>query len=129
MDNDSPASLMSGMDWPAFLYSLSIALVASLLSVIRARNIQKLLGKPLSPWHTVITDTLLGGLVGGVLGLAGPMAFKLLQNPAGVLSCAGVGGILGPALTDWIRDAGPDALLKRFGLERTKDGDDDAQEK
>lgn len=121
---EKPASLMSGMDWPAFLYGLSVALVASLLSVIRARNIQRLMGKPLSPWHVVITDTLLGGLVGGVLGLAGPMAFKVFQSPAGVLLCAGIGGILGPALTDLVRDTGPDVLLKKLGLERVKkDGD------
>ncbi|PJI52968.1 hypothetical protein CTI14_35090 [Methylobacterium radiotolerans] len=60
-------------------------------------------------------DTLLGGVIGFMAAVIAPGGLKSLHTFAGVTLVAGVGGTLGPKLTDWIGSNGLDVLLDWLG--------------
>lgn len=108
-------SLVANVDWPAIIYGFCMATIVSLLVTLRARNTERALGKPLTPWHFMIPDTLLGGIVGGLSSLAGPEFVPVLRNAAGVFLCAGLGGALGWRVTDWWQGNGLGVVIEWIG--------------
>ena len=111
----TPASLLAGVDWPVMVYAAGLATLMSVLVTLRARNLQRAAGQPLTSWSTVIPDTLLGGLVGVMLATIAPEVYKPLRSFAGVTLLAGVGGVLGPRVTDWVGTHGMETALDWIG--------------
>ncbi|WP_104990848.1 hypothetical protein [Deinococcus sp. NW-56] len=107
----APTSLLHGVDWPTVLYALGMATLMSVLTILRARNQQRALGQPLPGWADLIPDTLIGGLVGAMAAAFVPELWAPLKTFGGMTLCAGVGGTLGPKLTDWIGSNGLDTAL------------------
>lgn len=108
-------SLLAGVDWPVIAYAACMAALASIFSTWRARNMQAEAGLPVSSWWTLIPDTGLGMIVGTLAALMVPELFKPLKTFAGVLILAGVGGVLGPKLTDLLSTKGIGILLAYVG--------------
>lgn len=106
-----PASLLQNVDWLILGYAAGMATLMSILVTLRARNQQAATGKPLSSWASVIPDTLLGGLIGVMFALFIPELVKSLKTFSGITLLAGVGGVLGPRVTDWIGLHGLEAAL------------------
>lgn len=105
-------SVLSGVDWLAVGYAFGMATLWSLLTTARARNIQRSLGKPLSPWTALIPDTLIGGLIGGFACIIVPHFYPPAGELWGLSLLAGVGGTLGPRITDWVQEKGLETLLR-----------------
>ncbi|GAA3999994.1 hypothetical protein GCM10022631_08720 [Deinococcus rubellus] len=129
-------SLLDGVDWRAIGYALALATAMSILTTWRARNAQRLLGKPLSPWTALIPDTLLGGLVGTMAAVIVPQFYKPLGGFVGTTLLSGGFAVLGPKITDWWGDKGIGVLLRYAGtmaggvttaLVQKKDGQDDGK--
>jgi hypothetical protein len=110
MSTGSP-SLLAGVDWMVIAYAAGMATLMSVLVTLRARNLQQAAGNPLSSWVSVIPDTLLGGLIGVMFALLIPEFVKALKTFAGVTLLAGVGGVLGPRVTDWVGLHGMETVL------------------
>ena len=110
-EQTEPASLLADVDWPVMVYAAGMATLMSVLVTLRARNLQRAAGQPLTGWTAVIPDTLLGGLIGVMFALAVPELVKSLKTFAGVTLLAGVGGVLGPRVTDWVALHGIDIAL------------------
>lgn len=102
----APVSLLAGVDWLVIGYAAGMATLMSVLVTLRARNLQHAAGQPLTPWTAIIPDTLLGGLIGVMAALIVPEFIKSLRTFAGTTLLAGVGGILGPRVTDWVGSHG-----------------------
>ncbi|GAA4015757.1 hypothetical protein GCM10022631_29990 [Deinococcus rubellus] len=112
---EKTTSLLDGVDWRAIGYALALAIAMSVLTTWRARNTQRLLGKPLSPWTSLIPDTLLGGLIGTMAAVIVPQFYKPLQGFTGTTLLAGGFAVLGPKITDWWGDKGIGVLLRYAG--------------
>ncbi|AWT34505.1 hypothetical protein DM785_02300 [Deinococcus actinosclerus] len=112
-----PVSLLAGVDWLVVGYALGMATLMSVLTTLRLRNEQHLAqpDAPVPGWWTLIPDTLLGGVVGTLAALFLPEVFPVLKTFAGLSLSAGVGGILGPRLVDWVGSNGVDTLLSYVG--------------
>ena len=111
----TPASLLAGVDWLVVGYAFGMATLMSVLVTLRARNLQRAAGQALTSWSAIIPDTLLGGLIGVMFALAVPELVKSLKTFAGVTLLAGVGGVLGPRVTDWVALHGIDIALDWIG--------------
>ena len=110
-EQTEPVSLLAGVDWRVMAYAAGMATLMSVLVTLRARNLQRAAGHPLTSWSTVIPDTLLGGLIGVIAAIVIPELYRPLRTFAGVTLLAGVGGVLGPRVTDWVAQRGLDTLL------------------
>jgi hypothetical protein len=99
------------VDWLVVAYAFGMATLMSVLTTLRARNLQHVAGQPIPSWGAIVPDTLLGGLIGFMAAVIAPEVVKSLHTFAGVTLVAGVGGTLGPKLTDWIGSNGLDVLL------------------
>lgn len=108
-------SLLAGVDWLVIGYAAGMATLMSVLVTLRARNQQAFAGQPLPGWSTLIPDTLLGGVVGTIAALVLPEVFAALRTFAGVSLIAGVGGVIGPKLVDWVSARGVGVLLTWVG--------------
>lgn len=140
-DGTVPVSLLAGVDWLVVGYALGMATLMSVLTTLRARNQQQLTqpDAPVPGWWTIIPDTLLGGGVGTLLALIAPELFPALKTFAGLSLAAGVGGIVGPKLVDWVSSNGVDTLLSYVGSgagrlaqaveKRRQEGGDDSDAK
>lgn len=110
-----PVSLLSGVDWKVVGYAFGMGTLMSILITLRARAQPLPPGQTRPGWATLIPDTLLGGIIGVIFALGGPELFRALRSFLGVTILAGVGGILGPKLTDWVSLNGLDTLLDFAG--------------
>ena len=133
----APPSLLHSVDWLVVGYAFGMATLMSVLTTLRARNQQAAAGLPCPSWAAIIPDTLLGGLIGFMAAVTAPEVVKSLNTFAGVTLVAGVGGTLGPRITDWIGNNGLDVLLDWLGnragalgtaINKRKEGRDDADE-
>lgn len=116
MANIKPTdSILAGVDWQVLAYAAGMAAIMSLLTTLRARRLQHEAGVPLSSWMSLIPDTLLGGIIGAAFAVAIPEYIKPLKTFVGTFVLAGLGGILGPRVTDWISANGLDTLLDYLG--------------
>ncbi len=95
-------NIFTGLDLWVVLYAAAMALVASLLTTSRARNVQRLRGLPLSSWWTTLPDTGAGALVGTLAAVGVPRLIPALDNFTGVSLLAAGGGILGPKFWDLV---------------------------
>ena len=110
-----PPSLLHSVDWLVVAYAFGMATLMSVLTTLRARNLQRVAGQPIPSWGAIVPDTLLGGVIGFMAAVIAPEVVKSLHTFAGVTLVAGVGGTLGPKLTDWIGSNGLDVLLDWLG--------------
>lgn len=110
-----PPSLLHSVDWLVVAYAFGMATLMSVLTTLRARNLQQIAGQPIPSWGALVPDTLLGGVIGFMAAVIAPEIVKSLHTFAGVTLVAGVGGTLGPKLTDWIGSNGLDVLLDWLG--------------
>lgn len=110
-----PPSLLHSVDWLVVAYAFGMATLMSVLTTLRARNLQQIAGQPIPSWGAIVPDTLLGGVIGFMAAVIAPEVVKSLHTFAGVTLVAGVGGTLGPKLTDWIGSNGLDVLLDWLG--------------
>lgn len=110
-----PPSLLHSVDWLVVAYAFGMATLMSVLTTLRARNLQQIAGQPIPSWGAIVPDTLLGGVIGFMAAVIAPEVIKSLHTFAGVTLVAGVGGTLGPKLTDWIGSNGLDVLLDWLG--------------
>lgn len=110
-----PPSLLHSVDWLVVAYAFGMATLMSVLTTLRARNLQHIAGQPIPSWGAIVPDTLLGGVIGFMAAVIAPEVVKSLHTFAGVTLVAGVGGTLGPKLTDWIGSNGLDVLLDWLG--------------
>lgn len=93
-------------------YAAGMALVASGLTIWRARNAQRVQGLlPLTHFASAVPDTLTGMFVGTFLGVLGPEFWKTLNNLSGISVLAGLGGILGPKFWDLLSSKGMNVML------------------
>ncbi|GGR39748.1 hypothetical protein [Deinococcus ruber] len=99
-------SIFKHLDWSVVLYAAGMATLMSLLLTLRARNLQRAAGLPLSPWPTMIPDTLIGTVTGVLLAVGVPLLYKPLNTFSGVGLLAGAGGALGPKIWDLISARG-----------------------
>lgn len=101
------SSIFASLDLWVVGYAAGMALVASGLTIWRARNAQRLQGLlPLTHFGGAIPDTLTGMVVGTFLGVLGPGIWKTLDNLTGISLLAGLGGIVGPKLWDLLSSKG-----------------------
>lgn len=115
MTTPTPQGLFASLDWQVIAYAASMSAVSSFFSLLRARNNQISAGLPVSSWMTIFPDVALGTLVGTVAALAIPQWFKPLNTYVGILLIAGVGGVLGPKITDSLSQNGVGVLLDYLG--------------
>ena len=94
-------SFFAGLDLWVVLYAACMALVASWLTTLRARQAQRRQGLPLSSWLTAIPDTVTGAVVGTGLAVLVPKVWHPADNFTGVSLLAALGGITGPRLWDF----------------------------
>jgi type IV secretory pathway VirB2 component (pilin) len=132
-------SIFAGLDLWVIAYAASMALVASLLTTVRAREAQRRQGLPLSSWLTTIPDTATGAVVGTLLAVIVPRVWAPANNFTGVSLLAALGGIAGPRLWDFASSergfrsmlyalgntAAP--LLGKFLAAQPKEGDTDGR--
>lgn len=107
-----PPSLFGSIDWSAVAYAAFMATLISVLMTVRQRNLQAAAGKPLSPWRTVIPDTLIGTVTGTLLALGVPAKWPELHTVSGIGFLAGVGGLLGPKIWALVASNGLQIGLK-----------------
>lgn len=105
-------NIFDGVDLEVVAYAAFMSTLISLVMTMRERNKQRLTGLPLSPWSTVLPDTLIGLLTGVGLALTVPRASPMFNNVTGVGFLAGFGGIVGPKLWDFISTNGLGIGLK-----------------
>ena len=106
------SNVFAAVDPHVVLYSAFMATLISLLMTARDRNRQRVQGLPLSPWLTVVPDTLIGTLTGTLLALALPERISQLNSVSGIGFLAGFGGVAGPKLWDLISKDGLGIVLK-----------------
>lgn len=94
-------SIFKGLDLWVVAYAAGMALVASWLTTVRAREAQRRQGLPLSSWLTTIPDTTTGAVVGTLLAILVPRVWAPADNFTGVSLLAALGGIAGPRLWDF----------------------------
>jgi FtsH-binding integral membrane protein len=99
-------SIFKNLDWQVVLYAASMAIVMSIVMTWRARNHQKAAGLALASWTSLVPDTIIGTITGTVAAIGVPLVVPVLQTFLGVTACAGVGGVLGPKLWDFIQGNG-----------------------
>lgn len=92
-------------------YAAFMATLISLLHTWSTRNRQAIKGEKLSPWRTVIPDTLIGTITGSLLAAGVPDLWPKFHSFTGVSLIAGTGGLLGPKLWDLISNNGMSLLL------------------
>lgn len=105
-------NIFDGVDLEVVAYAAFMSTLISLVMTMRERNKQRLTGLPLSPWSTVLPDTIIGLLTGVGLALTIPRAAPIFNNITGVGFLAGFGGIVGPKLWDLISTNGLGIGLK-----------------
>lgn len=119
-------SVMTMLDPPALLSTLGVSLTVAALSGMRLR--QQLPQTQRPHWTATLTDTLLGGLVGGLAAFALASGLPALNTAPGVLLCAAVGGSLGLNLAEFLRTKGLGVLLRWvLGQEETQVGRETAE--
>lgn len=99
-------SVFAGLDLGTVLYAAFMATLISLIMTLRERNRQAAQQLPLTPWRTVIPDTVLGTITGTACALGLPMVWPSLHNVVAVGVLAGAGGVLGPKVWDLISTNG-----------------------
>lgn len=112
MQPTSPPGLFDSIDWSAVAYAAFMATLISVLMTVRQRNLQAAAGKPLSPWRTVIPDTLIGTVTGTLLALGVPAKWPALHTVSGIGFLAGAGGLLGPKIWALVASSGLQIGLK-----------------
>lgn len=105
-------NIFDNVDLEVVAYAAFMSILISLVMTMRERNKQRLTGLPLSPWSTVLPDTIIGLLTGVGLALTIPRASPMFNNITGVGFLAGFGGIVGPKLWDLISTNGLGIGLK-----------------
>lgn len=108
----SKPNVFAAVDLSVVLYAAFMATLISLLMTARDRNRQRAQGLPLSPWLTVVPDTLIGTTTGTLLALALPERIPQLNSVSGIGFLAGFGGVAGPKLWDLISKDGLGIVLK-----------------
>lgn len=104
-------AFLAAVDWSLVAYAAGMGALMSLLMTWRTRNAQKARDLPLSPWTTLIPDTLIA-MVTATLGTLGITAkFPALRTFEGVGLVAAALAVLGPQLWDVITTSGKDAVL------------------
>ncbi|ADY27142.1 hypothetical protein Deipr_2011 [Deinococcus proteolyticus MRP] len=111
-------SVMKTLDPPALVSALAVSLLIAALFSLRAR--QQLAPAARPHWTATLTDTLLGGLLGGLGAFALASALPALNDAPGVLVSAALGGSLGLSLAEFLRTRGLDLLLA-WALRRSPD--------
>lgn len=105
------SSILSAVDWHLVAFAAAMGAVASLLMTWRARNAQQARNLPLTPWGTVIPDTLLGSFTGTFGSLLISSLYRPLRTFEGIALLAALCAVLGPQVWDWISRNGRDTLL------------------
>ena len=128
--------LLSGLDYTALLWATFWALVFSASRLPSKRRWQIKNGETPTPWWVVITETMLGGLVGGVVcAIALPEIWPILRGPGKQAALAIGGAAVGPLLGQWIPQAAAQAVAffseKQLGFKivvrERKEGDSDVE--
>lgn len=128
--------LLHGLDWLALGYAAALAFAVSWLMTSRARAVQRSQGLPLTPWDAVLSDTLLGAILGALTGLAAITYLESAKNAAGLFMASAAGSVVGPRLMDWLRSNGLKVLLAYVGhlaggvgkaVREAREGEDDRE--
>ncbi|MFC4637004.1 hypothetical protein [Deinococcus hohokamensis] len=104
-------NIFSGVDWHAVAFASGVGVVWSLVLTWRARNAQALRNLPLTPWRTVLPDTVVATFTGTVSALFVPTLAPALKTFAGVALLAMGGAAVGPKLWAFVSRNGFDTLI------------------
>ncbi|MBZ9713736.1 hypothetical protein [Deinococcus multiflagellatus] len=101
-----PAAFLSAVDWSLVAYAAGMGALVSLLETVRSRNAQRGKQLPLSPWGTVLPESLVSALVGtlGTLVITGLV--KPLRTFEGVGLVAAVLAVIVPRAWEFLRNNG-----------------------
>ncbi|MDV6376356.1 hypothetical protein [Deinococcus arenicola] len=105
-------SIFAGLDWGLVIYAALMAAVMSTMMTLRARNAQRAAGQTLTPWTTLIPDTVVGMITGTALALGVPDLVPRLGSISGITLLAGAGGVLGPQVWDLVVRDGRGLLVR-----------------
>lgn len=121
----------AGFDLTALGWAGLFALLFSLSRIPERRRREKAEGKPAAAWWEILLETVLGGLIGGVVfTLALPEISAIFQGGRGKQAALAVAGAaLGPYIAPWLIAWAPKEIKKRFGVDVEGEGGGDDVEK
>ena len=125
-----PLPLLAGFDFTALAWAAFWSLMFSATRLPARRRWQARSGQAMTPWWVVLLETMVGGLVGGVLLAVGlPEYVPEARGPGKQAALAVVGAALGPYIGQWVPQVAAWWAEKKIGVklvvqERKEEGDD-----
>lgn len=115
-----------GFDLTALGWAGLCALLFSLSRMPERRRREKAANLPPSSVWDVLLETVLGGVMGGVVfALALPEFFAVFRGGPGKQAALAVAGAaLGPYIAPWLIAAAPDVIKQKLGVSVKGGGDD-----
>lgn len=104
-------SFFASVDWQLVAYAAFVGAVMSLLQTWRDRNAQKAKNLPLSPWSTLLPDTLIAALTGTFGSMLIAAKWQALNTFEGIGGLSAFFGTIAPMIWAWAKANGWETLI------------------